>query len=119
MYLGGMLNGTPTQYVQFSAAGIKIHSPAAVVLEAPTCKSLPKLWKSTPAPAGGDDANFHGQQGHGPEWYSFGAGGGAATFSGSMTVDGDVTAQGTSVHNHVHRGVQPGGGKQVRQYDTI
>src|SRR3990172_3773568 len=35
MYLGGMLNGTPTQYVQFSAAGIKIHSPVAVVLDAP------------------------------------------------------------------------------------
>lgn len=35
MYLGGMLNGTPTQYVQFSAAGIRIHSPTAVILEAP------------------------------------------------------------------------------------
>lgn len=35
MYLGGMLNGTPTQYVQFSTAGIKIYSPVAVVLEAP------------------------------------------------------------------------------------
>lgn len=36
MYLGGMLNGIPTQYVQFNAAGIRIHSPTTVVLEAPS-----------------------------------------------------------------------------------
>lgn len=35
MYLGGLLNGMPTQYVQFSPAGIKLHSPTAVMLEAP------------------------------------------------------------------------------------
>jgi hypothetical protein len=35
LYLGGVLNGIPTQYVQFSAAGVKIHSPVAVVLDAP------------------------------------------------------------------------------------
>lgn len=35
MYFGGMLNGTPTQYIQFSGAGIAIHSPAAVTLSAP------------------------------------------------------------------------------------
>ncbi len=35
MYLGGMLNGTPTQYVQFSSAGVKVLSPVAVILEAP------------------------------------------------------------------------------------
>lgn len=36
LYLGGMLNGTPIQYVQFSSAGIKIHSPVAVTIDAPT-----------------------------------------------------------------------------------
>ena len=35
MYFGGFLNGTPTQYVQFSAAGIAIHSPVAVNITAP------------------------------------------------------------------------------------
>ena len=35
LYLGGVLNGAPSQYVQFSAAGIKLHSPTAVILEAP------------------------------------------------------------------------------------
>lgn len=36
LYLGGVLNGTPTQYVQFSAAGIVIHSPNEVKLSAPS-----------------------------------------------------------------------------------
>lgn len=35
LYIGGMLNGSPTQYVQFSADGIVIHSPGEVRLEAP------------------------------------------------------------------------------------
>ena len=34
LYFGGVLNGLPTQYVQFSAAGITIHSPTAVVISA-------------------------------------------------------------------------------------
>lgn len=35
LYLGGVLNGTPVQYIQFSADGIKILSPKAVIVEAP------------------------------------------------------------------------------------
>ena len=44
LYFGGVLNGLPTQYVQFSAAGITIHSPTAVVISAPdvqiNCQTL-------------------------------------------------------------------------------
>ncbi len=36
MYIGGLLNGTPTQYVDFSASGISIVSPTAISLQAPT-----------------------------------------------------------------------------------
>lgn len=36
MYMGGVLNGTPTQYIQFNTSGIVIHSPTAVKLEAPS-----------------------------------------------------------------------------------
>lgn len=36
LYLGGMLNGTPTQYVQFESGGITITSPSAVTINAPT-----------------------------------------------------------------------------------
>ena len=111
MYLGGMLNGTPTQYVQFSAAGIKIHSPTTVVIEAPDVQILAQTVEinasasatvTTPTFTVNGATVLNGTVSQ--------AGGGAATFSGSMTVDGDVTAQGTSVHNHVHGGVQPGGG---------
>ena len=34
-YLGGILNGAPTQYIQFTAGGIIVHSPASVQVEAP------------------------------------------------------------------------------------
>jgi hypothetical protein len=34
MYVGGMLNGTPTQYVAFSPTGINITSPNAVTINA-------------------------------------------------------------------------------------
>ena len=36
MYIGGMLNGTPTQYIQFSDSGIKISSPTSVTIESPS-----------------------------------------------------------------------------------
>jgi hypothetical protein len=35
LYVGGMLNGVPQQYVQFSSSGIKILSPDTITLEAP------------------------------------------------------------------------------------
>lgn len=117
MYLGGMLNGTPTQYIQFSAAGIRIHSPTQVKLDAPDVRieaqtveinASTSTTVNTPTFTVNGDAvvNGHTTMAGGIAQ----TGGGAATFSGSMTVTGDVTAQGTSVHNHVHGGVQPGGG---------
>lgn len=36
LYIGGILNGVPTQYVQFSAAGITVSSPTKVTVQAPT-----------------------------------------------------------------------------------
>lgn len=35
MYVGGFLNGTPTQYIQFTEGGILIHSPTAIKNDAP------------------------------------------------------------------------------------
>lgn len=35
MYMGGILNGQPTQYVQFSGAGVKIASNVKVLITAP------------------------------------------------------------------------------------
>jgi hypothetical protein len=36
MYLGGLLNGAPSQYVQFTATGISVVSPNAVSVTAPS-----------------------------------------------------------------------------------
>jgi hypothetical protein len=36
LYFGGFLNGVPTQFVQFSPAGIQITSPIAIDMNAPT-----------------------------------------------------------------------------------
>jgi hypothetical protein len=35
LYIGGFLNGTPVQYVEFNASGITINSPNAVTVTAP------------------------------------------------------------------------------------
>jgi hypothetical protein len=35
LYVGGLLNAAPTQYIQFTQAGITIHSPTAVTVVAP------------------------------------------------------------------------------------
>lgn len=36
LYVGGVLNGTPSQIIQFSAEGITLTSPTAVTINAPT-----------------------------------------------------------------------------------
>lgn len=111
LYVGGMLNGTPSQYVQFSTAGIRIHSPTQIKLDAPDImleaqtveiNASTSTTVTTPTFTVNGNSVLNGtvQQ----------TGGGAAHFSGSMTVDVDVTANGVSLHNHVHGGVQPGGG---------
>jgi len=112
MYLGGVLNGTPTQYVQFSTAGIKLHSPVAVILDAPDIQlnaasveinGTTSTTITTPIFRVNGETVLNGSLSQ--------IGGGAATLSGSMSVAGDVTAQGTSLHSHAHGGVQPGGGQ--------
>lgn len=44
IYIGGCLNGTPTQYVRFSSAGIELNSPTQIKLVAPdvqiSCSTL-------------------------------------------------------------------------------
>ena len=35
IYVGGLLNATPTQYVEFAAGSITIHSPGTVIINAP------------------------------------------------------------------------------------
>lgn len=117
LYLGGMLNAVPEQYVQFSTAGIRMHSPTKIKLDAPDIQLVADTVEidaststtvTTPIFTVNGNAKINGVTTlNGAVGQT---GGGAATFSGSMAVTGDVTAQGTSVHTHTHGGVQPGGG---------
>ena len=115
MYLGGMLNGTPTQYIQFSAAGIRIHSPTQVKLDAPNVliqAQTVEINASTSTTVTTPTFTVNGATVlNGPLTQGTGDGGGAATMRGPLTVIEDVTAQGTSVHNHKHGGVTTGGGQ--------
>jgi hypothetical protein len=117
LYLGGMLNAVPEQYVQFSAAGIRIHSQTQIKLDAPDIllsaqtveiNASASATVTTPTFTVNGNAVINGNTTMAGGVAQ--TGGGAAAFSGSMAVVGDVTAQGTSVHTHTHSGVQPGGG---------
>lgn len=114
MYLGGVLNGTPTQYVQYSTAGIVIHSPTLVKLEAPDvqidCETMEvtattSATITTPAFTVNGFTTINGGMSQGK-----GSAGGTCEMLGPVTVTNDVIGQGTSLHTHTHGGVTTGGG---------
>ena len=93
MYLGGLLNGTPAQYVQFQTSGITVHSPNFVTIKAPNIKldGIVEITGATTA-----DSTVHVK--------------GAQTNDSTIVASGDVTGSGTSLHTHEHSGVTTGGG---------
>lgn len=99
VYLMTIIGAAPTQYVQFGSGGITIHSPTKVIVTAPNVEITAGTECKITAPT----ITLNGALNQ--------TSGGAATFSGSMTVTGDVTAAGTSVHTHKHGGVTTGGGQ--------
>jgi Phage protein Gp138 N-terminal domain len=114
LYIGGYLNGTPVQYVEFSASGIKIVSPTAIELDAPDIKLVAPTVEinastsatvTTPRFTVNGDTILNGQISQGA-----GGTGSNASLIGPLTVTNDVTASGTSVHTHTHKGVTPGSG---------
>lgn len=82
LYVGGLLNAVPTQYVRFSADGVTVVSPDTIRLQAPTIELA------------GDVVQTDGD----------------ITATGSITAEGDVVGEGVSLHDHVHSGVTSGGG---------
>jgi hypothetical protein len=112
MYVGGALNGAPTQYVQFSAAGIKMHSPTAIVLEAPNIKleaPIVEVDASTSTTITTPLFTVNGMTVlNGGLTQGMGDSPGSCTMLGPLTVTNDVTAASTSLHTHKHSGVQTG-----------
>lgn len=129
MYIGGILNGTPSQYVQFSTSGIKIHSPTLINLDAPDiqlnattieCNASSSITMTAPTVAivaatsttvttptftvnGATVLNGSITQ------TNTGGGSAASSLIGPLSVTGDVSAGGKSLKTHVHSGVQSGG----------
>lgn len=54
MYVGGMLNGVPNQYVQFSTSGLALVSPTAISLTAPAISLNGPVTASSTITASGD-----------------------------------------------------------------
>lgn len=83
MYIGGLLNGDPEQWVRFHPEGVEILSPKNVTLDAPTvnikCQTLSVNALSS--------CTFDTPR---------------VTITGSLTVQQDATAEGISVAHHTH-----------------
>lgn len=80
LYVGGLLNGTPEQFVRFYDGGVEVISPTKIRLEAPTIELA------------GDVVQTDGD----------------ITATGSITAEGDVVGEGISLHDHTHGGVTAG-----------
>ncbi len=87
LYLGGVLNGVPQQYVAFTSSGIIAVSPTKITMQAPAIE----LNGAVTA-----DSTMHVK--------------GAQTNDSTITASGDVIGQGTSLHTHLTTGVTPGSG---------
>lgn len=87
LYIGGILNGAPTQYIQFGADGVKVYSPTMVRIEAPDVDV-----RGAVTVTGSLDVI------------------GPVTASETIVAQGDVIGQGISLATHVQTGVTPGSG---------
>jgi phage baseplate assembly protein gpV len=93
IYIGGVLNGTPSQYVQFNAAGISLVSPTKITLSAPVTEiDSPTIVLNGAVEQGA------------------GSNAGAATFGSSVTAQGEVTGNGIPLSQHEHPGGTIGSG---------
>ena len=101
VYLMTIIGAAPTQYIQFNSDGITILSPTKVTINAAEVE----VDASTSCTINAPSIVLNGAVSQGAGSY-----GGDATLGGSLTVTGDVTAEGTSLHTHIHSGVQTGGG---------
>lgn len=64
IYIGGMLNGTPTNYIAFSPGVITIHSPTKVRIEAPLVEATGDLHVTGAITAGYGGGDQIGLQSH-------------------------------------------------------
>lgn len=105
LYIGGLLNVSPTQYIQFtpSDGGITIVSPLEITLQAPTvtinASTAVNITSPTTTINGAlvvtGDATLEGT-------VSATGAGGIDVSVGGITAAGDIVGDGTSLHTHDH-----------------
>lgn len=101
VYLGGILNAVPTQYVMFNGDGVKVVSPTKIEMDAPEIDLVAPVIKlqasdsvtiTTPTFTVNGDTQFNGD----------------AHSSGTVTGDNDVVGGGKSLKGHKHGLVKTG-----------
>lgn len=93
LYVGGLLNGAPTQWILFNDAGIKVFSPIKVEIEAP------EIFCNTPLVTVAGQIVMTGEKGSG-----------ATMVGGLSNSGGQIVSNNITLETHVHGNVTPGGG---------
>ena len=96
LYIGGLLNGTPTQFVQFNTDGITVKSTTKVTIEAPNIQANASTQFKVVSPDIQLDGAVHVI--------------GAQTNDSTIVATGEVTGNGKELSTHKHTGVTTGGG---------
>lgn len=99
LYLGGVLNAEPSQYVSFRDDGIDIVSPLAVTMTAPVVE----LNASSSLTLNSANIVLNGPVNQGAGSYA-----GDFNFAGNINAVGEVTGKGIKLSTHRHSGVQSG-----------
>ena len=101
LYVGGLLNGVPSQYIRFSTDGIHIVSPTAIEFDAPDVKVVAptvEINASTSVTVTTPTLTLNGNlQINGTITQAAGSGGGAASLVGPLTVQQAITSTGGDV----------------------
>jgi len=99
IYLGGVLNAEPSQYVKFANDGIDIVSPLVVQINGNTVlvNAEDKISLNSPI------IEVNGQLTQGTGSFA-----GNATFGGTITATGEITGNGIHLSTHKHGGVDRG-----------
>lgn len=99
LYLGGVLNAEPSQYVSFRDDGIDIVSPLAVTMTAPVVE----VNASSSLTLNSANIVLNGPVNQGAGSYA-----GDFNFAGNINAAGEVAGKGIKLSTHTHKGVQSG-----------
>lgn len=103
LYIGGVLNVQPEQYIQFNTSGIKVFSPAKILLEAPNIEL-----KADTVEINASTVDINASSSVTMTTPIFTLNGEMET-TGGITAAGEVSGVGILMSTHAHSGVTAGG----------